>query len=424
MNADSLIGTLVHRFNRHVMSFPEPTGPVELPRRERDEPLLLYLHIPFCVSLCPFCTFHRVLFDEQRANAYFATLGREVQLATDAGYRFDEVYVGGGTPTVLPEALVGLLRELRERNPLTTVSVETNPNHLDDRHVGLLHDAGVNRLSVGVQSFDDGLLERMGRLVPYGSGRDIAARLSRYRDAFDTLNVDMIFNQPQQSEQSLRRDLDILVDEVQAAQVSFYPLMVADSTRAAIREHMGTVIRDHEKRYYDLIGERMLAAGYRRDSGWCFSRRGGALDEYIVRRGEYLGLGSGAYSYLGGRIFASTFDLGEYAARVADGRVAFVRERALSRHEQMRYYLLVTMFAGRLDKRRAEALFDGEFAHTLGFELAGLRAIRALRDTGDEWQLTRHGYYLWVVLMREFFTGINSLRDQLRTRDTQARAAI
>lgn len=424
MNTDSLIGTLAHRLNQRAMKFGDATGPVELPAPRPEQTHLLYLHVPFCVVLCPFCSFHRVHFEQGKATSYFNSLRHEIEIVTAAGYRFDEVYVGGGTPTVMPEELVDTLREIRDRNPVGTVSVETNPNHLEDRRVGMLREAGINRLSVGVQSFDDRLLARMGRLEKYGSGEQITERLTRYRDTFDTLNVDMIFNQPQQSEASLRRDLDILVDNIGAEQVSFYPLMADDSVKRAIRKSMGQVVRDHEKRFYEIISERMLGAGYRRNSAWCFSRKAGDFDEYIVRRDEYLGLGSGAFSYLDGCIFAATFSLREYAELVGQGRVAFLRHRKLSRREQMRYYMLVTLFSGVLDKRQAERRFDGRFARTLAFELSALKAVRAIRDSGEAWQLTHSGYYLWVVLMREFFSGINSLRNQLRSPDHQARAAI
>lgn len=423
MNADALIGSLVRRFNRQVMTLPEAKGGRALPAPRPGAEYLLYLHIPFCTVLCPFCSFHRVHFEQGKAHSYFDLLRREIALATDSGFRFSELYVGGGTPTVLPDELVSVIGQVRDRHPLGPVSVETNPDHLDDHRLGRLRDAGVSRLSVGVQSFDDALLSEMGRLHKYGSGEEIATRLERHRSAIDTLNVDMIFNLPHQSEASLNRDLDMLIDRLAVDQVSFYPLMAADTVKQAIRKHMGRVTRDNEKRFYTRIVERMLAAGYRRESAWCFSRDSGQLDEYIARREEYVGLGSGAFSYVDGRIVAATFSLDEYRDLVTSGRIAGVRSRRLGTRDQMRYYLLVTLFSGTLDVRAAEQRFDGRFRRTLWFELSGLRAIGAIGDRGESLVLTENGYYLWVVLMREFFTGINSLRDELRYSAADHRAA-
>ena len=140
----------------------------------------------------------------------------------DRGFDFAAVYVGGGTPTVLPREMGTVLEALRKRFSIREVSLETNPNHLTDEILGMLKDKGVNRLSVGVQSFDDGLLKRMERFRKYGSGADIRARLEKTRGIFDTLNVDMIFNFPGQTVDMIARDVRTIID-IEADQVTFYP---------------------------------------------------------------------------------------------------------------------------------------------------------------------------------------------------------
>ena len=102
MILDSLIGAVVRRLNRRVLKFPDSSKQSRLPAPDPDRNYLLYLHVPYCLVLCPFCSFHRVRFKEPSAKQYFECLRREVEIVSDAGYRFDELYVGGGTPTVLP----------------------------------------------------------------------------------------------------------------------------------------------------------------------------------------------------------------------------------------------------------------------------------------------------------------------------------
>lgn len=410
MTIDALIG----KFARRVMSFPKAASSATLPAARPGREYLLYLHIPYCVSLCPFCSFHRVLFDRDNAGSYFDSLRQEIDIASDLGYVFNEVYIGGGTPTVLPDDLIKTIEHLRRRHPIGTISVETNPNHLEEGGLQALRMAGVKRLSVGVQSFDDELLQEMGRYDTYGSGEEIVARLIRHQDTFETTNVDMIFNLPHQTQSLLQRDLDVLIERVEADQVSYYPLMAAASVRKAMLLAMGQVDHHREKHFYELIVERLLAAGYTRNSAWCFSRHPGEFDEYIVRCEEYVGLGSGAFSYLDGQLFAATFSIDEYQQLVAGGHTGTIRQRQLSRREQMRYHLLVTLFSGMLDKRAAEQQFDSAFQRTLWPELSALQTVGAVRDTGEFLSLTEKGFYLWVVLMREFFTGINSLRDQMK----------
>ncbi|MDH3758929.1 MAG: radical SAM protein, partial [Gammaproteobacteria bacterium] len=207
---DLLIDSFLRRASRRVLSFRTAEEQPVLPPPDPRQRYLLYLHIPYCRVLCPFCSFHRVRFRRDRAVPYFDSLRSEIRLVSEAGYLFDELYVGGGTPTVMPEQLARTLGFVRERHPVQAVSVETNPDDLDNDGIRRLRDVGVNRVSVGVQSFDDALLAEMQRLEPYGSGMEIALRLKKAQGSFDTLNVDMIFNFPHQTEDSLDRDLDVL----------------------------------------------------------------------------------------------------------------------------------------------------------------------------------------------------------------------
>jgi len=411
---DSLIGATVRQLNKRVMKFPDAGQRPRLPLPDANQRYLLYLHVPYCVVLCPFCSFHRVRFKQGSAEKYFDCLRREVEFVSRAGYCFDELYVGGGTPTVLPDTLSQLIGLVCNLHPVSAISVETNPDDLEKDSVQQLRDAGVNRLSVGVQSFDDDLLKEMERFEKYGSGVEIVRRLQRQNGAFDTLNIDMIFNFPHQTEVSLRRDLDILIDEIGVDQVSYYPLMADANTRRTMRRSMGRVDHSRERRMYNVIVERLVEAGYTRSSAWCFSRQPGLFDEYIVDHEEYVGLGSGAFSYLHGDVFASTFSLNHYVRLVSAGQIATAQRRSMSDRDQMRYYLLMQLFTGKLDKNRAEARFDGCFQRTLWPEITALRLIGALRDTGERLLLTESGYFLWVVMMREFFTGVGGLRDDMR----------
>ena len=118
MNIDSLIGSYFRRSNRRYLSFREaPTGTC-LPPPEPERQYLLYLHVPYCKALCPFCFFHRFKFRKDQAERYFRALRREIRLATDTGYRFSDIYIGGGTPTVLPAELIRTLDVVRDLHPI------------------------------------------------------------------------------------------------------------------------------------------------------------------------------------------------------------------------------------------------------------------------------------------------------------------
>lgn len=421
---DALTARVLRRLNRRVLNFPQEDEALHFPQADENKRYLLYLHIPYCVVLCPFCSFHRVRFKRDSAEHYFACLDREIEIVSDRGFGFDEVYVGGGTPTVLPVHLGKTLERLRERHTLESISVETNPDDLHKDSVRHLRESGVNRLSVGVQSFDDDLLREMQRYEKYGCGADIVDSLKRASGAFDTVNVDMIFNFPHQTDTSLRRDLDILIDAVGADQVSWYPLMAADSTERSMVQTMGQAQNGRERAFYELIVERMLGAGYRRSSAWCFSRKAGMFDEYIVDHEEYVGLGSGAFSYLQGCLFASTFSINHYLKLIEAGRTGTVRQRVMNERDQMHYFLMMRLFSGALDLESAENRFSGRFQSVLWPELSALRLIGAVRRHAGQLTLTENGYFLWVMMMREFFSGVSNLRDAMRHHIAEERPIV
>ncbi len=362
---------------------------------------LLYLHVPFCEELCPYCSFNRVRLEAGLAARYFQALRCEMRAYAGAGYRFDAAYVGGGTPTVLPAELAAVLRLARELWPLRSLSVETNPNHLTPEILGLLSECGVDRLSVGVQSFDDGLLASVHRLHRYGSGAEIRDRLAAARGRFPTLNADMIFNLAGQSLDMLARDLAVL-RELALEQVTFYPLM-------SPRARPGSDTR--QRRYYERIRE-TLAGDYRPSTAWCFSRAGrqGLSDEYIVTREEYAGLGSGSFGFLGGELYANTFSLEGYIRRAGRGELPVAAVRPFSPAEKLRYDFLMKLFGGSLDLQRLEERHGAGAARRLRKEVAFFRGIGALRRAGSTLSLTEAGNYVWVMLMKEFFTGVNRLR--------------
>jgi coproporphyrinogen III oxidase-like Fe-S oxidoreductase len=384
-----------------------------LPQVGPIQPAVLYIHIPFCESLCPFCSFHRVRLALPKARIYFKALHQELRIVADKGYQPSIVYIGGGTPTVLPEELAATLDLAHALFPIRQVSVETNPNHLRDDVLAVLKTAGVHRLSVGIQTFDDALLKNMGRYAPYGSGAQNRERLQFAQGWFDTLNVDMIFNLPGQSEQSLMRDLETLVDEIRVDQASLYPLMTSRRTDKAMYKTMGPYSLDHEKQFYERV-RREMARDYKLSSVWCFSRTKGLIDEYIIADTSYIGVGSGAFSYLDGVMYANTFAINRYVHMITAMGRALTAYRVLQDYEQARYDLVMNLFGLSLPKDVFRRKYGGLYFSLLWKEFLALRLSGAIVDEGDRIRLSRRGQYYWVIAMREFFSGVNNFRDQMR----------
>lgn len=330
---------------------------------------------------------------------------------------------GGGTPTVMVDELIKTIRLARDLFTIGEVSTETNPNHLIDAVLAPLQGE-VQRLSVGVQSLDDNLLRQMKRFDKYGSADAILRGLERAQGKLPTFNIDMIFNLPSLTDAILTRDLERL-RALGADQVTYYPLMVSPSVAKPLEQALGRVDYRREARQYRLIS-RTLAPTYQPTSAWAFSRSDTHLiDEYIVDHPEYVGVGSGSFSYLAGEIYANTFSLKNYQAAINAGHPSVDARMRLSRRDQLRYRLMMDLFGLRLDKRAFAAFNGTSVARGLPLEYAFLKLAGAFeRDDALALTLSETGRYLLVVMMREFFIGVNGIRDLARATLPEAERAL
>jgi menaquinone C8-methyltransferase len=412
MLSERLLSAVMRRTNNKYLTLAKSdldSLPAPVPGRE----YLLYVHIPFCERLCPYCSFNRFPFNKERADAYFEHLRNEMRMVAALGYDFPAMYIGGGTPTIDLPQLIKTIDLAKELFSIKEVSSETNPNHLYPKWVEPL-SGRVDRFSVGVQSLDDPLLKQMDRYDKYGSAEQILERLKSIEGAFHSINADMIFNFPSQSPEVLRRDVE-LVKQTGVNQVTFYPLMASPAVAESLKRTVGKVDYEREYQYYRAITEG-LSDTFSPASAWTFSRTGGGMiDEYIVDYEDYVGLGSGAFSFLDGAIYVNSFSLKEYGDRVSAGKPGVVQSRAFNKGERMRYRFLMSLFGMRLDKREFQRDFGVSIDLGLAMEMAYMRACGAFAvDNSDELVLSPMGRYLLVAMMREFFIGVNNLRDQAR----------
>ena len=407
---DSILIRLFRFRTRGFLKMEEADGSV--PPVPREGGCYLYVHIPFCEVLCPFCSFHRVQHCHAPALRYFTALRAEIERYHAAGFKFEGVYFGGGTPTTEPGELVDTIELVRRLFGVREISVETNPKDLQLPLLKRLHAAGVTRLSVGVQSFDNQLLREMDRHDKYGSGEETAERIRVAAGLFPTLNVDLIFNQPHQTLASLERDLDITLS-LGANQVSCYPLMTSPTVIRRMAGAMGAPDRRRLRQFFQTI-VRKLRPGFAASSAWCFTKCGTGTDEYIVVAENYVGVGSGAFSYLDGALYATSFSLTAYEERIARGLTGIVTRHQLSAGDSMRYSLLVRMFGLGLDRAWAFRRHGRKFFWRLWGELRTLEWLGAARRNTGGWQLTEEGMYWLMLMMSEFFESANGYRDAMR----------
>jgi len=367
----------------------------------------LYIHIPFCRTLCPFCCFNRYLFKEDKAREYYRNLKRELGFYIDRGFSFSSFYFGGGTPTILMDELLGFIDYLKERFEVKEISLETTPAEINKENIELLKGAGINRLSIGVQSFDDGILRDTGRLLC--TGEEAKEKLLMAQGNFDTVNVDLIFNFPSQSVEQFEADVETFKN-LGIDQATFYPLMPSPHKKDAMARRFARVDNSQEKQYYHVLMRELYAQGYKASTAWCFSRGERMIDEYIVDYADYIGIGSGSVSLVKGNFYVNSFSLDRYGQMIQDNRLPIVRWRKLSETEYLRYYMLTKLFGMKLDTRRFRQSFNADIHNKLRVELLFLKLFGIIED-GKTISVTRRGMYPVSVMMREFFAALNGLRE-------------
>jgi coproporphyrinogen III oxidase-like Fe-S oxidoreductase len=367
----------------------------------------LYIHIPFCRSLCPFCCFNRYLFDEGMARRYFRHLKRELEIYIDKGFKFSDFYFGGGTPTVLMDELTGFIKLLREKFNVKQISLETTPREITPETVAALKNAGINRLSIGVQSFDPVILKSMGRIS--STDKETEEILLMAEGQFDTLNVDFVFNFPEQSVKQFEADVAHF-KELRIDQATFYPLMASPHKKDAMERKFNRISTSREKEFYDVIIRELYEKGYHASTAWCFSRGERMIDEYIVEDDDYIGIGAGSVSIVGGNFFVNSFALEKYGEYIESGRLPVIGWRRLTEKEHRRYYLLTKLFGMKLDEGDFHRRFQADISRELPLEMLFFRTFGMISGDGQI-QVTKKGMYPVSVMMREFFAALNGLRE-------------
>lgn len=282
----------------------------------------LYIHLPFCKQKCNYCDFASFAGRESFIPAYLNALDKEA--AASPVKTCQTLYAGGGTPSLLSAAQLEILCNIIRRH-FGTISafeestLEANPESLTPEKIRVLKDAGFNRLSIGLQSFNDEELKTLGRVH---SARDFLAAYNAARQGgFDNINVDLIAGLPGQTLASFLRSLEQLL-ALRPEHLSVYGLQIEEGTPFFERG----IVCDQPlmRRMLEETHARLTAAGYRHYeiSNFALPGREAKHNTHYWNNGDYVGLGSAAASYLGGVRRQNTADVCAYIRRIEEGKSA------------------------------------------------------------------------------------------------------
>lgn len=370
------------------------------------KPLSLYIHVPFCVekcNYCDFCSFPRV--SEDVKARYVAALVRQLEQAADAccGHRVETIYFGGGTPTLLPALDIGRLLDTVSKHyslsDSAEISSECNPGTVDREYLTGLRCAGVNRLSVGLQSANAEELRLLGRIH---TAEDFLRCMDDARAAgFDNLSADVMFGIPAQTPASFRETLRVALS-VEPTHISAYGLKIEEGTPfGRKRERLMLPDEDDEDEMYRDAVDILAYHGLHRYEISNFARPGYESRHNLTywTQQDYLGFGVAAHSYFGGERLAASRDITAYLA----GEDVTESRETISPEEQLREYVMLRMRLERgivrsdFDDRFGAGAFDRLYSEKLERYVAG----GFVRRTDDGYAFTTAGFRVSNYILSE-----------------------
>jgi oxygen-independent coproporphyrinogen III oxidase len=368
----------------------------------------LYVHIPFCAAICNYCNFNRGLFDAGLKQQYVAALGEEIRSRSD-GAPADSIFFGGGTPSLLePPEIAELIETCRAGFALSRdaeITLEANPETVTEERLAAFRQAGVNRLSFGVQSFRDEELVRLSRLHSASRARD--AFHEARRAGFDNISLDLMMWLPQQSRPEWLESVDRLI-ELAPDHASLYLLEVYPNAplREAMARAQWSLAPDDDAADMYLQGmERLDAAGYTQYeiSNVAHPGRESRHNLKYWTDGEWLGFGCGAHSTRNGVREKNLSSTTEYIARVAEkGQLAGDR-RVLTARERIEEALFTGLRLSRgIDLTEVKSRYGVDVRAEYGSDLEPFVEGGLLIYDGGHMHLTRAGMLLAHEVMTVF----------------------
>ena len=299
----------------------------------------LYIHIPFCDHICTYCDFPKLLTKGQRHAEYIEALIQELKLyQQNVGFsNLQSIYIGGGTPTALSvEQIQPVFDFLTEQIQIQEFSIEANPENLTRDKIQYLKAQGVNRFSLGVQTFHESLLKRIGR--KHQAQEVIQAVANLKQCGIKNINLDLIYAIPGQTLDELRDDLRQVIS-LEVEHISAYSLIVEEHTQlylAYMRDQIELTDNEIEAKMYEVTIETLTEAGYGHYEISNFAKSKPSLhNQWYWKNETYIGVGLGAHGYVKGQRYQNTRSINTYIELLKDGKLPMIESHALTKEEMI-----------------------------------------------------------------------------------------
>ena len=370
------------------------------------KPSSAYVHIPFCTQICYYCDFSKVFIKNQPVDAYLEHLIQETR-SYEIG-KLRTLYIGGGTPTALSaQQLAYLLTELPKVMDLSEVeefTIEAHPGDLDPDKIAVLKNSRVNRVSLGVQTFDNKMLKKIGRSH---QEQDIYDNIRHLKQAgFDNISIDLIYALPGQTMEQVKENVAKAID-LDIPHMSLYSLILENHTVFMNRMRRGKLPlpkEELEAEMFEYIIEELEKAGFEHYEISNFSKPGFESRHNLVYwdNAEYYGLGAGASGYVDGIRYKNHGPIRHYLEAVEAGK-ARITEEHLTLEEKMEEELFLGLRKKTgVSKARFEEKFGISFDQRYGEVVASLTEQGLLVPDDKQVRMTKRGLFLGDTVAEKF----------------------
>ena len=372
----------------------------------QTKPTSAYVHIPFCTQICYYCDFSKVFIKNQPVDSYLEHLIEEYDSYDIKKLR--TLYIGGGTPTALSaRQLAFLLEKLTDKLDLSyleELTIEANPGDLDQEKIAVLKDSPVNRVSLGVQTFNDRMLKQIGRSH---LEKDIYENIANLKKAgFDNISIDLIYALPKQTMEDVKINV-VKAIALDIPHMSLYSLILENHTVFMNRMRRGKLPlpkEDLEAEMFDYIIAELEKAGFEHYEISNFSKPGFESRHNLMYwdNAEYYGIGAGASGYVDGVRYKNHGPIRHYLQAVEAGN-ARVQEEALTLNEKMEEEMFLGLRKkSGVSKKRFEEKFGLSFEDQYGAVVAKLTEQGLLVPDKDIVRMTKKGLFLGDTVAEKF----------------------
>ncbi|MDD2215896.1 MAG: radical SAM protein [Eubacteriales bacterium] len=365
---------------------------------ENTQQLGLYVHIPFCKSICSFCPYCKVVYDESLARKYKTALVKEINLVGSTQKDKKEatsLYFGGGTPALMADDLDQIIQTLKKYFYINgEIGVELHPNDISESLLAKLKSAGVTMISVGIQSFDEGCLSALGR-----SRADYDEVFHSIKNAcFQTVDMDLIFGIPRQTEKTLLKDIETAFAGG-ATQISTYPFI--DFTFANNNDQ--PLPARKKKKMLKAIASYCEETERVRTSVWTFAEP--KTKKYSsITRDNFLGFGVSATTLLKDQFKINTFSIEGYIHRIESQHLPTSLTLDFSLRQRAVYYLFWSAYSMEISPEKFRDLFGISLNRLFGVEFYICRIMGLVKKEEGNYHLTERGAYYYHYIEQVYTT--------------------